>query len=198
MRRPVRRYRIEALKLPNNSLGGPLRWDRLEAMKFQPTPRGAACALAFLLAAVLPIRAAEAPAEISVPPGFSIEIIAHVDGARELAAAPNGYLFVGTLGSSVDIIPDAEGNPGSPHVFVRLGEAPDAGVALGDGALYVGTNGGVWKIPYAKGSREPAGRPVKIASVRTGGSAGHATTSVALANGRLYASVGSSCNACIE
>ena len=173
-------------------------WDRLEAMKLQRKPLGATCALAFLLAAVLPIRAAEAPAEISVPSGFSIEIIAHVDGARELAAAPNGDLFVGTLGSSVDIIPDAEGNPGTPRSFARLGEAPDAGVALGDRALYVGTNGGVWKIPYAKGSLEPAGQPAKIASVRTGGGAGHATTSVALANGRLYASVGSSCNACDE
>jgi glucose/arabinose dehydrogenase len=167
-------------------------------MKLQMKPLGAACALAFLLTAVLPICAADAPPEISVPPGFSIEIIAHVDGARELAAAPNGDLFVGTLGSSVDIISEAEGNPGTPRTFARLGEAPDAGVALGDGALYVGTNGGVWRIPYAKGSREPAGQPVKIASVRTGGRSGHSTTSVALANGRLYASVGSSCDACTE
>jgi len=167
-------------------------------MSLNQKPLGAACAFAFLLAGVLPISAAEAPAELVVPAGFSIEVIAHIESARELAAAPNGDLFVGTEGSSVDIIPDAEGNPGAPRVFSSLGDAPDAGVALGGNALYVGTNGGVWKIPYAKGSREPAGSPLQIASVRVGGRSGHATTSVAVAGGRLYAGVGSSCNACIE
>lgn len=167
-------------------------------MSLNRPPLGAACAFAFLLACVLPISAAEAPAELVVTAGFSIEVIAHIESARELAAAPNGDLFVGTEGSAVDIIPDAEGNPGTPRVFASLGDAPDAGVALGGNALYVGTNGGVWKIPYTKGSREPAGRPLKIASVRTGGNGGHATTSVAVANGRLYASAGSSCNACTE
>ncbi len=161
-------------------------------------PLGTACAFAFLLAGVLPLRAAEVPAELAVPAGFSIEIIAHVAGARELSAAPNGDLFVGTLGSSVDVIPDAEGNAGAPRVFATLGDAPAAGVALGGGALYVGTNGAVWKIPYPKNARESSAQPLKIASVRIGGRSGHSTTSVALANGRLYAGVGSSCNACSE
>jgi glucose/arabinose dehydrogenase len=161
-------------------------------------PLGAACAFVFLLAGTLPLRAAEAPPELTVPAGFAIEIIAHVDRARELAAASNGDLFVGTLGGSVELVPDAEGNAGAPRVFARLGDAPAAGVALTEGALYVGTNGAVWKISYAKGSREPAGQPVKIASVRTDGRSGHSTTTVAIAKGRLYASVGSSCNDCTE
>lgn len=158
----------------------------------------AACAFAFLLFTLAPLRAAEAPAGLTVPAGFSIEIIAHVDGARELAAAPNGDLFVGTNGTTVALVPDAEGNAGKPLVFAHLGDAPDAGVALGTGALYVGTNAGVWKIAFAKNAREPSGQAVKIATVRTGGRSGHSTTSVAIANGRLYASVGSSCNACSE
>ena len=167
-------------------------------MSLDKKPIGAACISALLLAFVLPLRAAEAPSELSVPPGFTIEIVAHVDGARELAAAANGDLFVGTLGAAVEVVPDAEGDPGPPRVFARLGDAPDAGVALGNNALYVGTNGAVWKIPYGKGRREPAGQPAKIATVRAGGRGGHSTTSVAIANGRLYASVGSSCNACTE
>src|ERR1700732_4141734 len=156
-------------------------------MSLNRRPLGAACAFAFLLAGVLPISAAEAPAELVVPVGFSIEVIAHVESARELAAAPNGDLFVGTEGSAVDIIPDAEGKPGTPRVFASLGDAPDAGVALGGNALYVGTNGGVWKIPYTKGSREPAGRPLKIASVRTGGDGGHAANRGAGGEGRAFA-----------
>lgn len=38
----------------------------------------------------------------------------------------------------------------------------------------------------------------KIASIRPGGSSGHSTTSVAATSNVLYASIGSSCNACTE
>jgi glucose/arabinose dehydrogenase len=160
-------------------------------------PLGAACALSLLLCGTFPLRAAE-PTAVHVPEGFSIEIIAHVAAARELAVAPNGDLFVGTSRSMVALVPDAEGTPGAPLTFVQIEEAPDAGVALAKDALYVGTNRGVWRVPYKAGAREPAGKPVKIASVRTGGSSGHATTTVAIAGERLYASVGSSCNVCTE
>lgn len=139
---------------------------------------------------------------LSVPAGFRIEIIGNVGGARELAAAPNGDLFVGTVGSSVYVIANAEGQAASPSVFAQLPDTPAAGVALAlsgsSGTLYVGTELGVYRIPYAVGDRKARSAPAKIASVRTGGGSGHSTTSVAFANGVLYASVGSSCNACKE
>ena len=85
---------------------------------------------------------------------------------------------------------------------VISGYAGRAGVALAlsgsSGTLYVGTQFGVYRIPYAVGDRKAQSAPAKIASVRTGGGSGHSTTSVAFANGVLYASVGSSCNACKE
>jgi glucose/arabinose dehydrogenase len=134
---------------------------------------------------------------MTVPPGFVAEPIAHVAGARELAVAPNGDLFVGTEGSDVVIVPDAQGQPGEPHVFATLPDKPVAGVTLAGDWLYVGALFGVYRIAYRVGDRSPRSAPQKIAAVRTSGeNRGHSTTSVAFSHGVLYASVGSSCNAC--
>ncbi len=131
--------------------------------------------------------------------GFSIQQIATVDGARELVAAPNGDLFVGTSGQDVYIIPraDAAGAPGTPRVFAHFDDSPAAGVAFSGNALYVGTQFSIWRIPYRSGDLRARAAPQKLASVRTSGIArDHVTTSVAVAGGVLYASVGSSCDAC--
>lgn len=134
---------------------------------------------------------------LTVPPAFTITQIATVPGARELAFAPDGDLYVGTRGANVYVIRRAGGaNPESARVYVRIDDAPDSGVAYGNNVLYVGTQHGVWRVQN--------GHPEKLAPVRTGnpppGSDGdvHTTTSVALDGSIVYASVGSSCNACVE
>ena len=161
---------------------------------------GAVSSCVALLLTGSALGASSAPAEITVPAGFSIEVIAHVRGARELAAAPNGDLLVGTNGSTVMLVPDAEGDAGTPVTFASINEAPVAGVAFGPGSqyVYIGTQFGVWRVPYAKGQRIAAAVPAKIANVRPGGSSDHVTTTVAPTRSVLYASVGSSCNACTE
>jgi glucose/arabinose dehydrogenase len=130
--------------------------------------------------------------------GFTLEQIATVPGARELAIAPNGDLFVGTLGRDVAIVPAAESeHPGAPQTFATFDDAPAAGVALGDDALYVGTQFGVYAVPYHLGDRHASGAPEKLFAVRTSGvTRDHRTTSLAVTGDTLYASVGSSCNAC--
>ena len=131
------------------------------------------------------------------PPGFSVETIAHVKRARELTIVPNGDLVVGTESSDVYLVADPEGSPRAPELLASLKEPAAAGVAYASGALYVGTQFGVWRIPYGPERGAPA-QPVKIAAVRQDGSSGHHTTSVAVAGNRLYFSVGSSCNVCTE
>jgi glucose/arabinose dehydrogenase len=165
-------------------------------MNFRLRPLGAVAAFSLLMLNGSALGAAEAPKELTVPAGFTIEVIAHVPGARELATAPNGDLFVGTNGSTVMLVPEAEASAGTPVVFARINEPPVAGVAFGPGFLYIGTQFGVWRAAYAMGQR--SAEPAKIASVRPGGSSDHVTTSVAFSGGLLYASVGSSCNACTE
>ncbi|HLI96026.1 MAG TPA: hypothetical protein VKT72_08070 [Candidatus Baltobacteraceae bacterium] len=136
-------------------------------------------------------------AMLHVPPAFTITQVAAVPGARELAFAPNGDLFVGTRGEDVYVVRRADGsNPDQPRVYVHFNDTPASGVAYGNGALYVGTQHAIWRVQN--------GRPDKIADVRMGspppGSDGdvHSTTSVIFDGSTLYASVGSSCNACVE
>ncbi|MGZ3528580.1 MAG: PQQ-dependent sugar dehydrogenase [Vulcanimicrobiaceae bacterium] len=134
-----------------------------------------------------------------VPAGFSIQKIATVESARELAFAPNGDLIVGTYGDDVYVVPNADGSgsAGVPKVFAHFDNQPAAGVFLDGDVLYVGTQFGVYRIPFRAGDRSPRGAPQKIAAVRTSGvSRDHATTSVAVSHSALYASIGSSCNAC--
>ncbi|HEV2740379.1 MAG TPA: hypothetical protein VGU66_17605 [Candidatus Elarobacter sp.] len=157
-----------------------------------------------LLAAALascsppPAGAADGAAGVNVPSGFTAERIATVRGARELAVAPNGDLFVGTNGSAVYIVPDAQGTASAARQFASFGDGPMAGVFLAGDTLYAGGQFGVYRIPYRAGDREAREKPQKIASVRAGGGSGHSTTTVAFSKGTLYASVGSSCNACDE
>lgn len=138
---------------------------------------------------------------LSVPPGFAIQIIADVPGAREIVAAPNGDLLVGTLSNDLYVVPGAEGaRPARARVFASLPDSPAAGVALSlrNCTLYAGTQFGVYRISYRIGDTSAREKPVKIASVRAGGSSDHSTTSVLAIRSTLYASVGSSCDACRE
>jgi len=145
-----------------------------------------------------------ASSQLHVPTGFEARVIANVGGARELAALPNGDLIVGTSGTTIAIVPGAEnaGVAGSAATFATLDDAPAQGVAYGGGFVFVASQHGVWRIPYASGQQ--TGTPQKIASVRTGPVAPnsdgdvHTTSSVAVSGSTLYVGVGSSCNACTE
>jgi glucose/arabinose dehydrogenase len=153
---------------------------------------------------VLPARLS-APTGLHVPAGFEIQTIASIPQARELAALPNGDLLVGTLGSQLYIVPNAEGAPGAPRVFASIGDQEAAGVAFATSRceIYVGSTYHVWAIRYRGGERS-ATHVEQIGSVRTGpeapGTDGdvHTTTSVAYAGGVLYVSAGSSCNATMD
>ena len=144
---------------------------------------------------------------ITVPSGFKIEVIAEIDSARELAALPNGDLLVATNGGEMDIIPNAEADamPGKSVKFADAMDSNPAGITYVPTTctIYWGTNKGVYKADYKDGDLT-GDFGTTIANVRQGTptpkSDGdvHQTTSVALGNGVLYASVGSGCNACTE
>ncbi len=101
---------------------------------------------------------------------------------------------------------NAENQAATPEVFASIDDPPAAGVAISlqSCALYVGAQHGVYRIAYTIGDTAAKSAPAKIASIRSGspppGSDGdvHRTTSVAVVGTTLYASVGSSCNACTE
>jgi glucose/arabinose dehydrogenase len=141
---------------------------------------------------------------LHVPKGFTVETIASVSAARELAPLPNGDLIVGTEGRDVFIVPKAEGAPASPQVFATIDDDEAAGVTFvrARSEIYVATEHHVWAIAYHGERKAP--HVVRIADVRSGpvapGTDGdiHRTTSVAFTGGRLYAAAGSSCNATMD
>src|SRR5580704_2419298 len=110
--------------------------------------------LAAVVAAVVPLAAAaQSSGALTVPAGFTIERIATVSEARELAVAPNGDLFVGTSGHDVIVVADAQAKPATPHVFVHLNDAPVAGVTIDGERMILGAQFGVWELPYHTGDR---------------------------------------------
>jgi glucose/arabinose dehydrogenase len=138
-----------------------------------------------------------------VPPGFRIEAIATVVGARELAALPNGDLLVATEAQRIWLVPQADGPaPGDPVIFTGIDDAPLQGVAFDPYActVFIAGQTGVEAIPYVDAlTSAPPGNP--IALVRQGAAqtaSYHVTSSVAAAQGALFVSAGSSCNACVE
>ncbi len=172
----------------------------------QPTtaPSGAPSTAPSSAPTTAPSPAPAADPNLHVPAGFIASTIAHVGGARELAALPNGDLIVGTGGTTVAIVPNAEsaGVAGAPATFATIADGPAQGVAYGSGFVFVATQHGVYRIPYTTGAQ--SGTAAKIASVRTGSVAPnsdgdvHTTSSVGVSGSTLYVGVGSSCNACAE
>jgi glucose/arabinose dehydrogenase len=102
-------------------------------------------------------------------------------------------------------VPHVEADAGTPVKFVSIDDSPVQGIAFdaANSVVYFGTQHGIYSLPYVEGAAD-AGTPTKISSVRTGGipsgSDGdvHSSSSVAVSGSHLYASVGSSCNACTE
>jgi glucose/arabinose dehydrogenase len=147
---------------------------------------------------------------VTIPSGFKIETVASVSGARELAALPNGDLLVGTSGQKIVLVPNADGStaPGSPVTFTTIGDAPVQGVAFDAPSctIFVASNGGVYSIAYSDGQTSAqAGTPIArlrqgaISPNRPAGDTdNHSTSSVAVSGRKVYASAGSSCNACAE
>ena len=141
------------------------------------------------------------PTALHIEGGFTMQAIARVNGARQVAALPNGDLLVATGGTNVYLVPHADGDHGfyAPVKFATIDDAPVAGVAFDASScrVYIGTNHGVYALTYTDGatSGTPSG---PIALLRQQNDASHATTGLAVSGNKLYVSVGSSCNACVE
>jgi glucose/arabinose dehydrogenase len=173
----------------------------------QPPPLPQACNGSVLSTSTPATGLPAVPSQLTVASGFKMEVIASIGNARELAALPNGDLLVATNGSSTYIVPNAEAD-GAPGVAAKFATDPDAepaGIAYDplSCTIYLGTNQGVYSTKYADGQLTGT-FGAAIAKVRQGSvtpnSDGdvHKTTSVAFSAGKVYAAVGSGCNACTE
>lgn len=136
------------------------------------------------------------PFPLAVPEGFRIEVVSdQVDGARFLAAAPNGDIIVSEI-SRGQVVAVRPGSPaGTPPRVVARGLAKPNGLAFRGSDLYIATWSGIVVIPdYPRGIGSP--RVLFNDMPRNGD---HNARALALApDGSIYISSGSDCNVCRE
>jgi len=118
---------------------------------------------------------------------------------RFMAVSPSGDLFVSVPArGQVVVLPDRDGDGKADRTVVFAdGLSRPHGLAFHEGFLYVAETGAVVRFPYRPGD-EAGGKPATVVPDLPKGS-GHWTRTIAFGpDGKLYVSVGSSCNVCEE
>lgn len=157
-----------------------------------------ACALTLAPSATqAPAPAVAPPGDLRVPPGFNIAIFAaDLQGARMMAVSPEGTLHLARRGDVV-ALPDADRDGRAEPKVVLSGFTNAHTLAFRDGYLYVGTTPAVVRVPWSMGA--PRGDPEVFVELPSSTPAVHVSRSILFGrDGRLYVSIGSSCDVCIE
>ena len=164
---------------------------------------GLTCKLTFgqtPAAPATPATPAAAPlADLTVPPGFTISVFASdLAGARLMAASPDGVLYVARQSKGeVVALPDMGRDGRADRVeVVASGLTRPHSVAFHKGYLYIAHNPAVLRMRYVNGKVE--GQPEKIIDLPVS-TTSHWTRTIGFGrDGKLYVSIGSSCNSCEE
>ncbi|MEX0999397.1 MAG: PQQ-dependent sugar dehydrogenase [Thermodesulfobacteriota bacterium] len=148
---------------------------------------------------LIPITALSSVDKLSVPEGFQIEEYASGLGSpRFMALSPDNVLFVTIIGNgAVVALPDRnkDGKSDESITFIKGLKRPH-GLAFNDGYLYVGETNQVVRYKYNGFDKEPGKKEIIVPNIPT---KGHFTRTVSFGpDGKMYVSIGSSCNVCIE
>ncbi|NWG38708.1 MAG: sorbosone dehydrogenase family protein [Hydrogenophilaceae bacterium] len=135
------------------------------------------------------------PADLTLPPGFSIEVFAEVDNARQMALGKR-TLFVGsrTVGK-VYAIPIVNHRAGKPIVIASDLNMP-VGVAFRDGDLYVSAVNRILRFRNIESRLNNPPTP-EVITDRYPAETHHGWKFIAFGpDGKLYVPVGAPCNIC--
>lgn len=136
---------------------------------------------------------------LNIPEGFSVSVFASgFSKARLLAWDEAGRLLVSDMGAgTIVVLPDENGD-GVADRAVTVARDLDRphGMALHNGWLYVAETSKVVRLKDKNGDGVYEQREVVVPNLPTGGN--HVTRTIAFGpdDGKMYVSVGSSCNVC--
>lgn len=149
-----------------------------------------------------PPAANEVSGRLSVPPEYEIALYAFLPGARMLLATPRGDLLVSLpRDGRVVLLARDKNDDGLPDDARNLftGLSRPHGLALSsDGWLYIGEGSAIGRVRFdvATGTTQGAIEYV-VTGLPEGGN--HWSRNVGIGpDGKLYVTVGSSCNVCVE
>jgi glucose/arabinose dehydrogenase len=148
---------------------------------------------------VYPVLPAYSPAAIHLPLGFQATVFARgLSGPRFDAVGPDGTLYVAERGNGrVVALPDPDHTgQATQTVVVASGMHDPTSLAFYQGQLYVGESDKVTRLTLGA-DHVATGRVVVVPDLPSGGR--HVTRTVLIgSDGRLYVSIGSSCDDCVE
>ena len=127
-----------------------------------------------------------------VPKGFAISVFAmDLSGPRFMVVAPNGDVFVSEpYAGKVTLLRTVDGKT-QASTFASGFDIPH-GLALHDGALYVGDLKAIWRLPYKDGQLKETSRARVTTAPALGRPGGHVTRDIAFdSKGTLYVAIGS-------
>src|SRR6516164_1308365 len=133
---------------------------------------------------------------IKLPPGFSIELVARVENAREMALGAKGTLFVGSMQAGK--VYAVRLRPGAPAEVLTIasGFSLPVGVAVHGDALYVSAVDRVLRFDDIENRLTSPPRPVVVTD-RLPKDRHHGWKFIAFGpDGKLYVPVGAPCNIC--
>ena len=135
------------------------------------------------------------PSDLSLPPGFSIEVFAEVDNARQMALGKR-TLFVGSRSAGkVYAIPLINHRAGKPLVIASDLNMP-VGVAFRDGDLYVSAVNRILRFRDIESRLTNPPAP-EVVTDRYPTETHHGWKFIAFGpDGKLYVPVGAPCNIC--
>jgi glucose/arabinose dehydrogenase len=145
--------------------------------------------------------------QVNLPQGFGIKVFAvDLDHVRQMAISPDGVLYATARGANKVVrLPDENGDGVADRVEVVAENVQGVhGIEFDkDGVLHVATEIQVIKLEDEDGDGKTEKRTVIVDGLPTGGvgraGENHSTRTIRFgSDGKLYVSIGSSCNFCVE
>ena len=145
-----------------------------------------------------PTAAGPVETRLTVPQGLQVTVFGTVSGARAMAIGPDGSVYVSQPGSNqVTRLVDANGDGAAESKSVAVsGLNRPHGMAFHNGWMYIANTDGIVRVKL-DANGVPSGAPEVLNHFSGGGA--HSTRSIVFGpDGKMYVSIGSTCNLCVE